>query len=89
MHTPEKTVQQCGNTSNFKTFDTNVCLERNKSEAFFISPENKAFLRDNFSVSVNYCKAISQFTPFFIATSLPKTIQTNIAQQNQVLQPPI
>ena len=30
-----------------------------------------------------------QFTPFFIATGLPKAIQTNTAQQNHVLQPPI
>ena len=34
-------------------------------------------------------KPFPQFTLFFIATGLPKTIQTNIAQQYHVLQPPI
>ena len=34
-------------------------------------------------------KPFPQFTLFFIATGLPKATQTNIAQQNQVLQPPI
>ena len=35
-------------------------------------------------------KPFPQFTPFFIATGLPETIQANTArQQNQVLQPPI
>jgi len=34
-------------------------------------------------------KPFAQFTPFFIATGLLKTIQTNTAQQNQVLQSPI
>ena len=46
---------------------------------------------DSFSISVTdrKLKSFLQFIPFFIATSLSKTIQNNIAQRNEVLQPSI
>ena len=63
-----------------------VCLEGNESEVFLISLENEGKI---LVLASPTAKPYPQFTPLFIATGLLKTIQTNIAQQNQVPQPPI
>ena len=63
------------------SFHRNVCLEGNKSVAFLISL--KAFYE---TILVLASPIAKPFPQFFIATGLPNTIQTNTAQQNQVLQ---
>ena len=49
-----------------------LCLEGNKSEAFLISLENKAFWETIFSVGVTDCKAISAVHPIFRCNWSPK-----------------
>ena len=70
-------------------FDRNICLEGNKSEAFLLVWKIRQFNGQFLELASPIAKPFPQFTLFFIATGLPKTIQTNIAQQNHVLQPPI
>ena len=64
-------------------FDGRFCLEGHKREAFLVSLEYKAFL----GTILVLASPIAISSPlFFIATGLPKKIQTNTAQQNKVLQ---
>ena len=66
-----------------------ICLKGIKSDAFLISLRNMSIYGTLLVSTSPIEKPFPQFTPFFIATGLPNTIQNNIAQINEVLQPPI
>ena len=71
------------------SLDRNLCLKGVKSEAFLIILKISTFIGTVLMLTSPITKPFLQFTSFIIATGLPNTIQNNIAQRDDVLQPPI